>query len=103
MHPRLKDFWDDPVGIPIHINFCLCSDLADCVLNGNRSEIIKLQARAYQYGVCLLGNYFKVASILAAFLRYTRLRHPNHPRLGNRLAYNQFTREVDQVFEEELL
>ena len=47
--------------------------------------------------------YFKVDSILAAYLRYTRLRDPNHPRLGNRLAFNQFTREVDQVFEEELL
>ena len=47
--------------------------------------------------------YFKVASVLAAYLRYTRLRDPNHPRLANCLAYNQFTREVDQVFEEELL
>ena len=28
--------------------------------------------------------YFKVASILAAYLRYTRLRDPNHPRLANR-------------------
>ena len=27
---------------------------------------------------------FQVASILAAYLRYTRLRDPNHPRLGNR-------------------
>ena len=26
---------------------------------------------------------FQVASILAAYLRYTRLRDPNHPRLGN--------------------
>ena len=51
--------------------------------------------------VCLV-IYFKVASIPAAYLRYTRLRHPNHPRLGNRLAYNQFTREVDQVFEDVL-
>ena len=47
--------------------------------------------------------YFKVASILAVYLRYTRLRDPDHPRLANCLAYNQFTREVDQVFEEELL
>ena len=26
---------------------------------------------------------FQVASILAAYLRYTRLRDPNHPRLAN--------------------
>ena len=46
--------------------------------------------------------YFQVASILAAYLRYTRLRDPDHPSPAP-IAYLHFTREVDQVFEEELL
>ena len=57
---------------------------------------------SYQLFVCLLVCwviYFKVASILAAYLRYTRLRHPNHPSPAMP-AYLHFTREVRRVFKE---
>ena len=42
----------------------------------------------------------EVASILPAYLRNTHLRDPYHPSPATRKAYNQFTRDVGQVFKE---
>ena len=56
---------------------------------------------AYLLFVCLLGCwviYFQVASILAAYLRYTRLSVPNHLSPAT-LAYLHFTREIRRVFQ----
>ena len=41
--------------------------------------MLVLAPNEFNYFVCLLGNLF---SILAAYLRYTRLMDPDHPRLA---------------------